>query len=264
MKTTTAAVLAALVALAAGASDDMSKKTGDFEKRTFKGASGKVLNYRLLKPAGYDPAGTAAYPLVIFLHGAGERGDDNELQLAEGVMEFATPETRKKHPAFVIAPQCPQRKSWGTIRKIDGHLTLLKTDEPTESTGLTLELADALAKEFRIDPKRLYLTGLSMGGFGTWDILSRHPDRFAAAIPICGGGREDSAASFAKTPIWVFHGAVDPEVEVELSRKMVAALRKAGGKPGYTEYPDVGHESWIPTYHNPDVLDWLFAQKKKD
>jgi predicted peptidase len=262
MKTTIAAMLATSVMLAAGAEGDMSKKGGEFEKRTFTGASGKVLLYRLLKPEGYDPAGKTAYPLVIFLHGAGERGDDNELQLAEGVAEFAKPEARKKHPAFVIVPQCPLKKSWGHIKTIDGHLTLLKTPEPTESTGLTLELAEAIAKEFRIDPKRIYLTGLSMGGFGTWDILARHPDHFAAAIAICGGGIPDTAASFAKVPIWVFHGAVDPEVEVQLSRNMVDALRKAGAKPGYTEYPGVGHECWDMTYRNPDVLDWLFAQKK--
>jgi len=262
MKTTIAAGLATLVVLAAGAKGDMGKKGGDFEKRTFTGASGKVLPYRLLKPDGYDPAGKTAYPLVIFLHGAGERGDDNELQLLEGVREFAKPETRKKHPAFVIAPQCPLKKSWGHIKTIDGHLTLLKTDEPTESTGLTLELAETLPKEFRIDPKRIYITGLSMGGFGTWDVLARYPDRFAAAIPICCGGIPETAASFAKVPIWVFHGAVDPDVEVELSRKMVDALHKAGGKPGFTEYPGVGHESWIPTYRDPEVLDWLFAQKK--
>jgi predicted peptidase len=262
MKTILAAVLATSVALAAGAKEDMGKKGGEFEKRTFTGASGKVLLYRLLKPEGYDPAGKTSYPLVIFLHGAGERGNDNELQLAEGVMEFAKPEARKKHPAFVIAPQCPEKKSWGNIKTIDGHLTLLKTPEPTESTGLTLELTDALAKEFRIDPKRIYLTGLSMGGFGTWDLLARYPDRFAAAVPICGGGIPDTAASFAKVPIWVFHGAVDPDVGVQLSRQMVDALHKAGGKPGYTEYPGVGHECWEQTYRNPDVLDWLFAQKK--
>jgi predicted peptidase len=264
MKTTTTVALAALVVLTAGAEDDMAKKGGAFEKRTFTGASGKELRYRLLKPKDYDPAGTTAYPLVIFLHGAGERGNDNELQLAEGVKEFAKPETRKKHPCFLIAPQCPEKQSWSKIEKPDGHLTLMKTKQPTEATGLTLEVMDALSKEFRIDSKRLYITGLSMGGFGTWDLLVRYPDRFAAAIPICGGGIEDTAASFAKLPIWVFHGAVDPEVEVELSRHMVDALHKAGGKPGYTEFPDVGHECWELAYHNPDVLDWLFAQKKKD
>jgi predicted peptidase len=263
MRTTTTAALAALLALVVGAEGNMAEKGGVFEKRTFTGASGKELLYRLLKPDNYDPSGTTAYPLVIFLHGAGERGNDNELQLAEGVKEFAKAETRKKHPCFVIAPQCPLNKSWGTIRKPEGHLTLLKTKEPTEATGLTLELAEALPKEFRIDPKRIYITGLSMGGFGTWDVLARHPDRFAAAIPICGGGIEDTAPAFAKVPIWVFHGTIDPEVEVELSRKMVEALRKAGGKPGFTEYPDAEHDSWTRTYRNPDVLDWLFAQKKK-
>jgi predicted peptidase len=264
MKTTTTVALAALMVLTAGAEDDMAKKGAAFEKRTFTGASGKELLYRLLKPEGYDSAGTTAYPLVIFLHGAGERGNDNELQLAEGVKEFAKPKMRKKHPCFVIAPQCPLNKSWGKIEKPGGHLALMRAKEPTESTGLVIELMDALPKEFRIDPKRIYVTGLSMGGFGTWDLLARYPDRFAAAVPICGGGMEETAPSFARVPIWVFHGAIDPDVEVELSRRMVEALRKAGGKPGFTEYPDVGHECWEQTYRNPDVQDWLFAQKKKD
>jgi predicted peptidase len=262
MNTTATAALAALVALAVGAEDDMNKKGGVFEKREFTGASGKVLKYRLLKPDDYDPAGKTEYPLVIFLHGAGERGDDNEAQLDEGVGEFAKPEVRKKHPAFILAPQCPVKKSWSKIEKHSGHLALISSKAPAESTGLMLELLEVLAKEFRIDQKRLYLTGLSMGGFGTWDLLARFPDRFAAAIPICGGGLEQSAASFVNTPIWVFHGGSDPEVEVELSRQMVDALRKAGGKPGYTEFPGVGHECWDLAYHDPDVLNWLFAQKK--
>lgn len=263
MKTKLPAALLALAVLAAGAKSDMSKKAGEFEKRTFKGASGKVLHYRLLKPDDYDPKGTAAYPLVIFLHGSGERGNDNEKQLDEGVMELAKPEVRQKHPCFILAPQCPEKSSWGFIDKPKGHLRLNAHKEPREATGLTLELIDVLSKEFRIDQKRLYLTGLSMGGFGTWDILARQPDRFAAAIPICGGGIPESAASFAKMPIWVFHGGADPDVEVELSRQMVEALQKAGGKPGYTEYPGVGHECWDYAYRNPDVQDWLFAQKKK-
>jgi predicted peptidase len=264
MKTTTITVLAAFVLLATGvrAADDAAKLASAFEKRTFTDSAGKKLNYRLLKPEGYDAAATTAYPLVIFLHGIGERGDNNEAQLLHGVKEFAKPETRKKHPCFVVAPQCPSDQLWAKINRKGTDLIVVPSKDPTEPTGLVLELLDALPGEFHIDPKRVYLTGLSMGGFGTWDILGRHPDRFAAAIPICGGGLEESVPAFAKVPLWVFHGAIDPLVKPEYSRRLVNTIRKAGGKPGFTEYPGVGHDSWTQTYRDPDVLDWLFAQKK--
>jgi predicted peptidase len=266
MKSTTAAALAALVALApaARAEDDMAKKTGAFEKRTFIDPSGKKLLYRLLKPEGYDPAGKDVYPLVIFLHGAGERGDDNEAQLKHGAREFATPENRKKHPCFVVAPQCPKDKSWANIERKGTNLAVLSGKAPSEPMALVLQLMDALPGEFRIDPKRVYVTGLSMGGFGTWDVLARRSERVAAAVPVCGGGLAEAVPSFAKVPIWVFHGAVDPVVKPQMSRQMVEALWKAGAHPGYTEYPGVAHDSWTMTYHDPDVLAWLFKQKKKD
>jgi predicted peptidase len=265
MKATMAAVLSALMAVAASADEGaMAKKYGgQFEKRTYTDSSGKKLLYRLLKPQGYDQASTNAYPLVVFLHGAGERGNDNEAQLVHGAPEFATPEIRKKHPCFVIAPQCPEKQSWAKVGRQNGNLAAEFPNEPTEPTRLVLELIEAMGKEYHIDSKRIYLTGLSMGGFGTWDILARHPERFAAAIPVCGGGVEENAARFAKVPIWVFHGGADPVVKPELSRHMVEALRKAGGHPGYTEYPDVPHDSWTMTYRDPDVLDWLFAKSKK-
>jgi predicted peptidase len=135
--------------------------------------------------------------------------------------------------------------------------------EPAEPLSLVLELMDSLPAEFHIDRNRIYITGLSMGGFGTWDILARRPEVVAAAIPVCGNGYEPAVPAFAKIPIWVFHGGSDPLVKPEYSRKMVEAIRQAGGKPGFTEYPGVGHDSWTQTYRNPDVLDWLFKQKKK-
>ncbi len=264
MKVSVAAALTLLVAAAAFADeDDMAKYGKLFEKRTFTDASGKKLLYRFLKPEGYDPTSKKAYPLVIFLHGAGERGNDNEAQLVHGAPEFAKPEIRKKHPCFLVAPQCPEKQSWAKIERKGDELVASLPERPTEATGLVLELMDALAKEFPVDTKRIYVTGLSMGGFGTFDVLARRPDRIAAAVPVCGGGVEEAAARYAKVPIWIFHGGADPTVIPELSRRMVAALRKAGGHPGYCEYPDVKHDSWTMTYHNPDVYDWLFAQSKK-
>ena len=186
MKATMTAVLTVLVAAATSADEGaMAKKYGDqFEKRSYTDAAGNKILYRLLKPAGYDPASAAAYPLVIFLHGAGERGDDNEAQLIHGAPEFATPEMRKKHPCFVIAPQCPKGQSWAKVDRKGGELVASLPKDPTEPTRLVLELMDSIAKEFHIDPTRVYLTGLSMGGFGTWDILARHSERFSAAMPV--------------------------------------------------------------------------------
>ena len=128
---------------------------------------------------------------------------------------------------------------------------------------LLLEAIPALVKEFSIDDKRIYITGLSMGGFGTWDAIVRKPDLFAAAVPICGGGDVKTADSIAKIPIWIFHGGKDPVVKPERSRSMVEALKKAGAEPKYTEYPNEEHASWVPAYKDADMFAWLFAQKKK-
>jgi predicted peptidase len=211
------------------------------EKRTFTEGKNK-LPYRLLKPDDYDPK--KSYPLVVFLHGAGERGDNNTAQLVHGVAEFAKPANRKKYPCFLIAPQCPARGMW------------VKTGQ------IVLDLIAAIQKEFSIDKKRIYLTGLSMGGYGTWDLLARRPDLFAAGIPICGGGDEKNAKKLAKIAIWAFHGDKDVAVKVERSRNMIEAIKKAGGSPKYTEYKGVGHNSWTRTYSDPKVMEWLFEQKK--
>src|SRR5262249_5923284 len=153
------------------------------EKLIFK-ENGKELPYRLMKPEGYDAS--KKYPLVIFLHGAGERGTDNEKQLVHGVPQFASKENREKYPCFLIAPQCPDKQSWVNVDWSAEPHTIPK--EPAESAKLVLNLIQSLQKEYSVDPKRIYITGLSMGGYGTWDLLARKPELFAAAVPICGGG----------------------------------------------------------------------------
>lgn len=226
------------------------------EKRTYENMEGK-LPYRLLQPPNYAKDGTDSYPLVVFLHGAGERGEDNKAQLKHGVAEFAKEATRKKHPCFLIAPQCP-KDGWWAI----GSKATAKRKGPAAG-AMVLELIEALSKEFRVDQKRIYLTGLSMGGYGTWDLLSRRPELFAAGIPICGGGDPKTVEKFARLPIWAFHGDADKAVPVSRSREMIDALKKAGGEPKYTEYPKVAHDSWTQTYRDAKVLDWLFEQKRK-
>jgi predicted peptidase len=237
----------------------------DFEAREFTGADGNVLRYRLLKPLddGKNAGETGEvdakkkYPLVLFLHGAGERGDDNLRQLVHGGRNFADEAMRRRYSAFVVAPQCPADKTWAPFR-LGG-----RSDEPQAPLQLSFELLEALQKEFPIDANRIYGMGLSMGGYGTWDILRRKPDLLAAAVPICGGASPDGVAAFHSTPIWVFHGDADPAVSVDLSRNMVKALQEAGGRPIYTEYPGVGHDSWTQTFDNRLMWDWLFAQHKQ-
>lgn len=229
-----------------------------FEARVFTGADGGKLNYRLLKPKDYDP--NRKYPLVLFLHGAGERGDDNAKQLVHGANDFASDEVMAKYPAFFVAPQCPTGQKWVEVDwGADSH-TMPK--EPSQPLGLTKAALAALEKEFSIDADRVYVTGLSMGGYGSWDAIQRWPKVFAAAAPVCGGGDPAGAKAMASIPIWAFHGSADTAVKPQRSRDMIAAIKAAGGSPKYTEYPGVGHNSWAQTYSNPEFYAWLFAQKR--
>lgn len=232
-----------------------------YEARVFENATGEKLNYRLMLPNGYDAKGTAKYPLVLFLHGAGERGADNKKTLIHATGDFAKAENREKYPAFVLVPQCPDGKRWVEVDwTLDSHTQL---PEDSATIKLVLELIASLQKEYRIDQQRQYVTGLSMGGYGAWDLITRHPEMWAAAVPVCGGGDEAVAAKSVKVPVWAFHGDQDTVVKPHRSRKMIEALKKAGGEPRYTEYPGVGHNSWAPAYSDPKMIEWMFAQKKQ-
>jgi len=229
----------------------------DFEAGTFE-HQGRKLLYRLLKPQDYDPQ--QKYPLVLFLHGAGERGDDNQAQLKHVVRIFVTEENRRKYPCFVLAPQCPRGEKWAEVHW--GAPTHTQPSESAPAMDLTLRLIQSLVEEYSIDRDRLYVTGLSMGGYGTWDVIARHPDLFAAAVPMCGGGDEKTAERIAGLPIWNFHGADDRVVPPSRSRNMIAALKEAGAKPRYTEYPDCGHNCWDRAAAEPELLPWLFGQRR--
>lgn len=198
------------------------------------------------------------YPLVIFLHGSGERGNDNVSQLKWGVQSFASDEIMKTYKPIVIAPQCPENMSWGNYSGTE--ISLL--ENPTEPTRLLIELIEKMIKEEPVDPNRIYITGLSMGGFGTFDILARRPDLFAAAVPVCGGGDVTSVDTFSDIPLWVFHGAIDTTVPLSFSENMVQALQEKGASPGFTVYPDTGHFSWIAAYDDLHMMHWLFSKKK--
>lgn len=222
-----------------------------------------AFRYRLLRPETSDDASRsdARHPLVLFLHGAGERGSDNAKQLKYLPTWLAEPELRRRHPCFVLAPQCRMDERWVDVSWADGASTPQATSPTPDLAAAIAALADVSAKE-AVDPARVYLTGLSMGGFGTWDLAARMPERFAAIMPVCGGGDDRLAGRIASLPIWCFHGDADQAVPVRRSRDMIAAVIAAGGRPIYSELAGVGHDSWTPAYRDRFVLDWLFGQRR--
>jgi predicted peptidase len=236
----------------------------EFQKKVFLNAN-DTLRYNVLMPEGYlsqseTHVGSEVqlYPLIIFLHGAGERGSDNEIQVMHIKGIFLDSLNRKKFPAFVIAPQCPTGKRWvESSWKVSRHIM---PEKPSVSITLTMQLIDSMLRNFPIDKNRIYITGLSMGGFGTWDLICRYPEKFAAAIPICGGGDTNMAKKIKNKPIWAFHGSDDKVVKVILSRNMINSIKQEGGTPKYTEYKGVGHDSWVKAYKEKGLLEWLFKQ----
>lgn len=215
-----------------------------------------TLPYRLLKPEHTDTKKT--FPLVIFLHGAGERGQDNTVHIKHIAGLFLDKGNRNQYPCYVLAPQCPEGTMWAAHNREGSRLVMRQ--EPTQTMAMLIELIREIENEFPIDRSRIYVTGLSMGGYGTWDLIGRFPERFAAAVPICGGGDPQIAPAIRHMPIWAFHGALDKVVVPRHSRVMIKALQDAGGAPGFTEYPDVGHNSWDNAYNDPHLLPWMFNQ----
>ena len=246
-------VLASAIVLSASMGQAQEVVDG-FAARVFVGANGTRMPYRLFVPASQQRA--RPLPIVIYLHGGGGVGTDNLRQISggntNGTHVWATPEAQAKHPAFVLAAQMPEGSRWDA-READGIGAY---------SSLVLELLAKLSREFPIDPDRVYLTGQSLGGYGTWDLITKRPDVFAAAVPLCGEGTPARAKAARNLPIWVFHGARDDAIPVAGSRDMVAALRAAGSSVKYTEYPDVAHNVWTVAYVDPGLADWLFAQKR--
>ena len=197
-----------------------------------------TVKYLLYLPKDYDQK--ESWPLLVFLHGAGERGDNLDLVKKHGPPKLI--EAGKQFPFIVVSPQCPDGQWW-------------------DSFTLTA-LLDEIVEKYKVDHDRIYLTGLSMGGFGTWALASRTPNRFAAIVPICGGGDPFHAKEIAHVPAWVFHGGKDPTVPIENSQRMVEALKKSGGNVKFTIYPEAGHDSWTEAYNTPELYEWLLQQKR--
>jgi len=224
----------------------------------FKAPSGETLNYRLYLPKNI-PA-DKKLPLVLFLHGAGERGTNNVSQLKHGVMSIIRYGSDSNNPAILLVPQCPDNQQWVNVPW--GAKSHTMPPEPSLPMRLALALLREKMASLPVDPARVYVTGVSMGGYGTWDAVQREPSLFAAAMPVCGGGDTACAPALKGIPIWTFHGDKDGAVPVERSRDMFQALTACGGKVQYREYPGAGHDVWTRTYSDPSVLAWLFAQRR--
>jgi predicted peptidase len=225
-----------------------------FQAGNYRDAKGNAIRYRLFIPQ--DLESSARYPLVLFLHGLEAFGSDNRKQISgmdyAGSHAWTNPLSQSLNPAFVLAPQCPRGKFWANPL----------TRNPTRELKRVVALLDYLMSEYPIDPDRIYVTGQSLGAYGTWALISSYPGKFAAAVTVCGGGRTGKARALANLPIWVFHGTIDPIVPVIESRRMVSAIRKAGGSPMYTEYKFMLHNIWNLAYADPAMLLWLFQQRR--
>jgi predicted peptidase len=228
--------------------------------------------YRLVEPsaAALKAEKSGRLPLVVFLHGSGERGADNEAQLKHFAGEAATEAFQAKHPCFVLAVQCPADERWADItRGADGNPNwgagLQTKAEPTRALRAVELALDEVMRTKPVDVDRVYLTGLSMGGFGSFDLAVREPGRFAALVSVCGGGDPARAEALRALPVMVAHGIDDPVVPIACSRAMAEAIRAAGGSVTVREYPGVGHDAWTRAYTDADdgVLAWMFAQRRR-
>jgi predicted peptidase len=241
-----AAVLAAVLAVPVVAADP---KTG-FVDKLFKNDDGTESPYVVFVPHDYD--GTKEVPVILFLHGAGETKGGSKKPVEVGIGP-AIKKREKTFPFLVVIPQAEYTKTPIGQR--------WHADKPDGIRAV--KMLEATQKEYKTDPARVYLTGLSMGGFGTWNQAIAAPDKWAAIVPVCGGGDPEKAEKIKDLPTWNFHGDKDTAVKVDLSRDMIKALEKAGGKPKYTEYPGVGHNSWDAAYGTDDLYTWLLEQKRK-
>ena len=223
---------------------------------------GDTLPYRYLKPQ-LDK--NQKLPLLILLHGAGERGSDNEKQLAHGSKLFS--DSLSEYPALVVFPQCAKESYWPnaiiTNTETGRHFEYLPDLLPESPLQLVDLMIDSLIESGTVDPSRIYVGGISMGGMGTYALVAVNPDLFAAAFVICGGGNAELVKNYAKnTPFWIFHGGMDDIISVDYAHSMNDALSEAGGHPILTIYPNANHNSWDPAFAEPELLKWLFAHKK--
>lgn len=215
-----------------------SQQPQAFERRITKIVRGKYLLYL---PKEYGSSRRHRFPLILFLHGSGERGDDLERVKAHGPPKLVA--QGQEFPFIIVSPQCPLDENW--------------------DPDMLIGLLDTITKKYAVDTDRVYLTGLSMGGFGAWRLAAEYPERFAAVAPICGAGNPATAARLKNTPIWAFHGAKDPVVPIKGDQEMVDAVKAAGGDVKFTIYPEAEHDSWTETYNNPELFQWFLQHRRQ-
>lgn len=234
-----------------------------YEKQWYV-SKGDTMPYRVLLPEGYDASKT--YPLIYFLHGSGERGNDNEKQLVHGAKLFLKEEMRKNFPAIVVFPQCPEDSYWSNVIRRDTggyrEYNFIPGGKPTIAMSMAQRLLKDLLKKYPINKNQVYVGGLSMGGMGTFEIVRRNPKLFAAAFPICGGASPATAPKLKRVHWWVFHGAKDNVVVISHSEKMVEALKRVNAMVKFTVYPEANHNSWDAAFAEPELFPWLFSNKK--
>jgi predicted peptidase len=231
----------------------------DFVARLYMDASGKSMPFQLLIPTGYDK--TQKYPVMLFFHGAGERGTDNVAQMINGAWNFGDAKFQAQYHSFIIVPQCPPNQQW--VDMPWSATSGVRPAQPSQPMQLALKILDEVESEFSIDKNRVYVVGLSMGGYGVWDCVTRDPGRYAAGVICCGGGDESTVtAAVARVPVWVFHSADDGVVPVVRDRNMVAAMIKMGGHPRYIEYLEgIGHGIWGEAWNDSELFPWLYQEK---
>ena len=231
-----------------------------FEARTLTASNGLVLPYRIYVPADYEEG--KSYPLALFLHGAGERGDDNALQFKNVVKTLFEDKSSPVHDSIFLVPQCAEGAQWVDTPWGEGSYSIDAVPASAHHTAL-LELLTLVQSTYSVDADRLYVMGISMGGFGTWDMILRHPDMFAAAIPVCGGADPSKASLIAHMPIRTFHGDKDTAVPVAGTREMAEALEAANASDFvYEELPGYGHNVWDYMAERDGLMEWLFLQRR--
>lgn len=229
---------------------------GAYNKMTYSNAKGEQLGYNILYPLDFKLGTKKKYPLVLFLHGAGERGNDNELQLLHISKNFLEPSFLKEHKAIVVFPQCPKEDYW--VKQKNFNVDSKK--QATQAMALVMELMEELINSSYVKKEKVYVTGLSMGGMGTFDLLARKPEWFAAGIAVCGAADLDLVERYKDIPLQIFHGEKDSVVPFEKSQEVYDALKLIADKSSLTSYPDDGHLIWDKVYEKNVVLDWLLKQ----
>ena len=223
-----------------------------------------TLLYRILMPENFDK--TKTYPVLLFLHGAGERGNDNQAQLIHGGKLFLRPEVRANYPAIVIFPQCPEDSYWSNVKSsmVNGkrNFEFEKGGKPTLAMKMVMSLMEQVKDLPYTDNKRIYAGGLSMGGMGTFEILRRMRGEFAAAFAVCGGDNPENVRKYKNIPLWIFHGAKDDVVPPENSQIIADALKAKKADVKFTMYPEANHNSWDQAFAEPELLSWLFSHKR--